>query len=72
MNLPCSWVEDARSKTLKTIPKGKKLSVTGTIRNADDRKWYLVSYEGMDGYLFTGDTKPESWLTRFRDRITKE
>ena len=72
MNLPCSWTEDARSKTLKTIPKGKKLSVTGTIRNADDSKWYLVSYEGTEGYLFTGDSKPESWFTRFQALITGE
>ena len=72
MNLPCSWTEDARSKTLKTIPKGKKLSVTGTIRNADDSKWYLVSYEGTEGYLFTGDSKPESWFTRFQALLTGE
>lgn len=70
MNLPCSPKEDARTKVLKTIPKGTKLTVTGTIRNADDSKWYLVSYEGTEGYLFTGDTKPESFATRFRELIT--
>ena len=72
MNLPCFWEEDARSKVLKTIPAGEKLSVTGSIRNADNSKWYTVSYEGVEGYLFTGDTKPESWFTRFRDLITGE
>lgn len=70
MELPCAWEEDARSKVLKTIPEGTKLTVTGSIRNADHSKWYTVSYEGMEGYLFTGDTKPESWLTRFRELIT--
>ena len=70
MSLPCSREEDARTKVLKTIPRGKKLSVTGSIRNADDNRWYIVSYEGMEGYLFTGDTKPESWFTRFRELIT--
>ena len=72
MDLPCFWEEDARSKVLKTIPAGEKLSVTGSIRNADNSKWYTVSYEGVEGYLFTGDTKPESWFTRFRDLITGE
>lgn len=70
MSLPCSQEEDARTKVLKTIPKGEKLPVTGSIRNADNSKWYIVSYEGTEGFLFTGDTKPESWLTRFRELIT--
>ncbi len=72
MSLPCSRQEDARTQVLETIPKGKKLTVTGSIRNADDRKWYIVSYEGTEGYLFTGDTKPESWWTRFRELIIGE
>lgn len=70
MALPCTWEEDARTEVLRTIPKETKLSVTGSIRNADDSKWYIVSYEGVEGYLFTGDTKPESWLTRFKALIT--
>ena len=70
MSLPCSREEDARTTVVKTIPKGEKLSVTGSIRNADDRKWYIVSYDGTQGYLSTGDTKPESWLTRFRELLT--
>ena len=70
MSLPCSWEEDARTKVLKTIPDGEKLTVTGSIRNADNSKWYIVSYEGEEGYLFTGDTRPESWWTRFRELIT--
>lgn len=70
MSLPCSFAEDARTKVLKTIPDGTKLSVAGSIRNADDRKWYIVTYEGTEGYVFTGDTKPESWWTRFRELIT--
>ena len=70
MQMPCSWQEDARTKVLKTIPEGVKISVTGSIRNADRNKWYLVTYEGVEGYLFTGDTKPESWFTRFRELIT--
>ena len=69
MSLPCSREEDARTKVLQTIPGGTKLTVTGSIRNADNSKWYLVSYEGTEGYLFTGDTKPESFFTRFRELI---
>lgn len=70
MSLPCFPGEEARTKVLKTIPKGEKLAVTGSIRNADHSKWYMVSYEGTEGFLFTGDTKPESWLTKFRELIT--
>ena len=70
MSLPCSTDEDARTKVLQTISGGTKLTVTGSIRNADNSKWYLVSYEGTEGYLFTGDTKPESFFTRFRELIT--
>lgn len=70
MNLPCSQEEDARTEVLKVIPKTEKLSVTGSIRNADNNKWYIVSYEGTEGYLYTGDTKPESWYYRFRELVT--
>ena len=70
MSLPCFREEDARTKVLKTIPDGAKLSVTGSIRNASESKWYLVSYAGTEGYLYTGDTKPESWFLRFRELIT--
>jgi len=72
MNLPCFWEEEARSEVLKTIPSGEKLSVTGSIRNADGSKWYTVSYDGKSGYLFTGHTRPESWATRFRELIFGE
>ena len=70
MSLPCTQEEDARTKVLKEIPKGEKLTVTGSIRNADQQKWYTLSYNGVEGYLFTGDTQPESWWVRFRDWIT--
>lgn len=72
MSLPCKTEEDARTKMLKTIPDNQKLSVTGSIRNADNSKWYIVTFEGTEGYLFTGDTKPESFFTRFRELITGE
>lgn len=70
MSLPCFRSEDARTKVLKSIPKGEKLTVTGSIRNGAENKWYLVSYGGTEGYVFTGDTKPESWGERFRELIT--
>lgn len=70
MNLPCNQDEDARAKVLREIPVDEKITVTGTIRNADQQKWYILSYDGTDGYLFAGDTKPESWWSRFRQLIT--
>lgn len=72
MDLPCSDEEDARTKIIKTIPRGTKLTVTGSIRNGEDQKWYLTSWEGVEGYLFTADTKPESWIARFRELFTEE
>ena len=70
MSLPCSSDEDARTEVLKEIPQGEKLTVTGSIRNGQQHKWYAVCYDGKNGYLFTGDTKPESWWVRFRELIT--
>ena len=69
MSLPCFRQEDARTEELQTIHSGAKLSVTGSIRNADGIKWYTVSYKGEEAYLFTGDTRPESWATRLREMI---
>lgn len=70
MSLPCTRDEDARTIVLKEIPKGEKLTVTGSIRNADQQKWYRLSYDGTEGYLFTGDTKPESLWSRFLEWIS--
>jgi hypothetical protein len=70
MSLPSFREEDARSQNLKTLPKNEKLTVIGTIRNAQEKKWYIVEHEDKVGYVFTGDTKPESWYTRFRGLIT--
>ena len=70
MSLPCFREEDARTQILKTLPKNEKLTVIGTIRNAQENKWYIVDHDGTVGYVFTGDTKPESWYTRFRGLLT--
>ena len=72
MSMPCSREEDARTEVLTTVPKGKKLSVTGSIRNADQNKWYTVSYEDMEGYIFSGDIRPVSWKDRFLALLTME
>ena len=72
MSMPCSLEEDARTEVLGTVPKGTKLSVSGSIRNARQEKWYTVTCDGMKGYLFTGDTRPESWMDRFRQMLAGE
>ena len=69
MSMPCSLAEDARTEELYTIPEGVKVTVNGSIRNADGNKWYTVSYKGEEAYLFTGDTRPESWATKLREWI---
>ena len=70
MDLPCTYQDDARASQLMTIPKGARVTITGSIRNAQSSKWYAVSYAGKTGYLFTGDTRPEAWSDRFRELIT--
>jgi hypothetical protein len=72
MSLPCFREEDARTQNLKTLPKNEKLTVVGSIRNAQENKWYIVEQEGNVGYVFTGDTKPETWYTRVRDLLAGE
>ena len=72
MSMPCSLEEDARTEVLTSVPKGEKLSVSGSIRNADQNKWYTVSYEGLDGYIFSGDIRPVSWKDRFLALLTME
>ena len=69
MSLPCSMDADARTEILAEIPKGEKLTVTGSIRNAEQQKWYVVTYAETEGYLFAGDAKQEAWWARFWDRI---
>lgn len=70
MSLPCSQEDDARTKVIKEIHKDEKLTITGSIRNADQQKWYKLYYDGEEGYLYSGDTKPQSWWVRFRELIT--
>jgi len=67
MDLPCGTEEDARTKVLQTIPEGAKITVTGSIRNHAEQKWLRVTWNGAEGYIFHGDTKPESWRERFRE-----
>lgn len=72
MSLPCFEEEDARTKVLQTIPAGTKLLSSGTIRNAGETKWYQVSYAGVEGYMYSGETKPQSWFHRFMELIKGE
>ena len=72
MSLPCFREEDARTESLLTIPEGTKLTVTGSIRNADGIKWYTVSHKGGEAYLYTGDTRPESWITHLQELLFGE
>lgn len=72
MSMPCGPEEDARTMCLRQIPKGAKVTVMGSIRNADQNKWYVVSYEGTEGYIFSGDIRPVSWKERFLELLTGE
>ncbi len=72
MSLPCSFEEEARTQVLKTIPEGKKLTITGSIRNHGQSKWLKVSWEGEEGYVFSGHTKPVSWKEQFKELLLGE
>lgn len=66
MSLPCTNAADARSSQLAAVPEDTKLQITGSIRNADNEKWHMVTWEGVSGYLHSSQTKPESTLARLK------
>lgn len=69
MSMPCSSEADARTVLLKNIPQDEKLTVNGSIRNAENEKWHIVTWDGASGYLSSADTKPETFASKFLDLI---
>ena len=58
-SLPCSQDTDPNSTTLTQIPSGKSFTVTELYRNDYDhydKCWYKVSYNGKEGYIYSGHT----------------
>ena len=58
-SLPCSQDTDPNSTTLTQIPSGKSFTVTELYRNDYDhydKCWYKVSYDGKEGYIYSGHT----------------
>lgn len=69
MTLPCSNATDARSLMLKTVPAGMEVKVMGSIVNSAGNEWLQVSIDGMDGYLYSGHMKKESWVDWLFDKL---
>ena len=69
MTLPCSNATDARALLLKTIPEGTEVKIMGSIVNSAGNEWLKVSVDGMDGYLYSGHMKKESWVDRLFDKL---
>ena len=63
-SLPCSWNTDNNSATLATIPSGKSFTVSELYRNEVDNWdscWYKATYNGQEGYIFSGNTSVASY-----------
>lgn len=69
MTLPCSNSTDARSVPLATIEKWEELEVVGSIKNTAGNLWYVVNWNGVDCYLYSGYAKEPGWFTRLLRRI---
>lgn len=62
--LPCSNATDARSVSVMTISGGEPLELVGSVRNSVGNLWYAVSYEGNQGYIYSGDVKELDWFAK--------
>lgn len=59
-SLPCSWDTDHNSSNLAEIPSGTTFTTTELYRNEIDNYdscWYKVTYQGKEGYIFSGHTE---------------
>ena len=60
--LPCSKDTCADSGDIATLSSGT-LTATRIYKNTANNYWYKVSYNGKDGYIYSGDTKVVKFLT---------
>lgn len=68
MTLPCTWEEDARSRTVAVLEKGNQIPLMSEVRNPDGTFWYETEYEGKQCFVYGGglEVLPETdgWLAR--------
>lgn len=67
MTLPCGNETDARSVAVQTLPEGTQLEVTSVIHNTRGSDWYAVNFGLESRYVYSGDTEPSTWFSRFVD-----
>ena len=61
--LPCSKSTSSDSEDIATISPGTLLTATKIYKNTAGNYWYRVSYNGKDGFVYSGDTTVSSFLT---------
>ena len=69
LTLPCSNGTDARSVAVASIAKGETLELLGSVRNSVRNLWYEVSYDGLRGYIYSGDVKELGWFAQLVDQF---
>ena len=67
MTLPCSNETDVRSAAVQTLPRGTQLEITSVIRNTRGSDWYGVNFGLETRYVYSGDTEPATWFSKFVD-----
>lgn len=67
MTLPCSNETDARSVAVQTLPRGTQLEITSVIHNNRGSEWYAVNFGLETRYVYSGDTEPSTWFSKFVD-----
>lgn len=72
MTLPCSNITDARSVPLETLKEGEPIEIKSAIQNPLGNLWYLVEYNGREGYLYSAyaeEITAPSWFEQFWNSI---
>lgn len=67
MTLPCGNETDARSVAVQTLPEGTQLEITSIIHNTRGSEWYAVNFGLETRYVYSGDTEPSTWFSKFVD-----
>ncbi len=73
MTLPCTWQEDARSRTAAHLEKGTKVPLLAEVRNPDGSFWYETEYNGTRCFVSGGELEAvperEGWLSRIWKKL---
>ena len=57
----------ARAVAVQTLPEGTQLEITSIIHNTRGSEWYAVNFGLETRYVYSGDTEPSTWFSKFVD-----